>query len=219
MVALLGEARIRGILINLLYMKRSLLVSRNHDRLNRSLVQVMLDVATQHISRHQDLEFLVQSFRNRETDLELHGGLAKPSWIPDCWLKDTLHGLPYGSTGDHMYSHCNLRPIDISTMRLNVRGIKMDKSRELFYLEPNSGGITVMQSWTSPLVQHLQTYMTDNTADLPPHILRILSRKWEFGEASHEDFKSGFDYLQQLSKNTELAKCIFSDRDNVLLPN
>ncbi|KAH4957025.1 hypothetical protein HBI82_203450 [Parastagonospora nodorum] len=236
MFAFHGEARQRYKLIHLLHDKEGLLVSREHDRFyaimhlakdyrdgdlavdyTKSLEQVMVDVATHHISRHQDLEFLLQSFPPIEDYLDSCEGLARPSWIPNCWLgrKDT--GAVIASRG-MIYSQCSHKSIDMSTMRLSVRGIKIDRLRKLFKSEQIFREMTVVQFWASALGQHLQPYMSDNAAGLPHDIYYTLSSYWLLEDFDHEFLKAALAYLYELNQVAELTNINIVEGNQALLP-
>jgi hypothetical protein len=235
MFALHGEARQRFKLIHLLYTKQSLLVSREHDRFyaimhlakdyrdgdlavdfSKSLEQVMLDVATHHISRHHDLEFLLHSSHPSEEYSDSCEGLACPSWIPNCWLGRADEGLVTAST-KMIHSQCSHKSIDMSTMHLSVRGIKIDRLRKIFKFELNCWGMNVAQFWASALGQHLQPYMSDNAAGLPHDIYGTISSLWRLKHFDHESLKAALAYLYELNQVAELTDTNILEEKQTLL--
>ncbi|KAH4478212.1 hypothetical protein HBH89_253230 [Parastagonospora nodorum] len=236
MFAFHGEARQRYKLIHLLYIKKGLLVSREHDRFyaimhlakdyrdgdlavdyTKSLEQVILDVAAHHVSRHHDLEFLLHSFQSNEERLDSCEGFARPSWIPNSWLGGNNVGTV--TVGMEMiHSQCSHKSIDMSTMRLSVRGVKIDRLRKLFKSEQIFRGMTVVQFWASAFGQHLQSYMSDNAAGLPHDIYcTISSYRWlkDFG---HESLKAALAYLYELNQVAELTNLNIFEGNQALLP-
>ncbi|KAH4151203.1 hypothetical protein HBH43_241850 [Parastagonospora nodorum] len=237
MFAFHGEARKRYNLIHLLDDKKGLLVSREHDRFyaimhlakdyrdgdiavdfSKSLEQVMLDIATHHISRHHDLEFLLKSFQPNEKYSDSREGLAHPSWIPNSWLgKDNIGIVTAGRK--RIYSQCSHKSIDMSTMRLSVRGIKIDRLRKLFKSEDhNFPRMTVVRFWASALGQHLQPYMSDNAAGLPHDIYCTISSHWVLKDFDHESLKAALAYLYELNQVAELTNLNIFEGQEALLP-
>jgi len=238
MFALHGEARVQNILIDLLYHNCNLLLSRDHDRLyaimhlaqnyqdgdiavdyTNSLKQVMLDVATHHISRHENLAFLLYKYQSSEDDLGYTKGLAWPSWISGFWFNGGRHSASSDFRNkDRIYSKCGLSPLDGRTMRLRVRGARIDLLRQVFDLERGFDKITVMQFWTSTLGRHLQPYMPENAASLPSELYQTMGSHFWAKSASHECLKGALAYLHKLSQVAEFANLIILADDTALLP-
>ncbi|KAH3941633.1 hypothetical protein HBI81_195150 [Parastagonospora nodorum] len=237
MFAFHGEARQRYKLIHLLHTKEGLLVSRGHDRFyaimhlaqdyrdgdlavdySKSLEQVMLDIATHHISRHHDLEFLLNSFQPNEVYSDSCEGLARPSWIPNSWVGGDDLGTETANRG-MIYSQCSHKSIDMSTMRLSVRGIKIDRLRKLFKFEDHSfSRMTVVRFWASALGQHLQPYMSDNAAGLPHDIYCTISSYRRLKDFDHESLKAALAYLYELNQVAELTNLNIFEGQEALLP-
>lgn len=228
MFALHGKRRKRYILIDVLYNKCELLVSRRHDRFyavmhlaqdyqdgdisvdyNRGLNQVMLDVANHHIRKHQDLAFLLQSHRTFGYE---------PSWIPDCWLGNTPGVVPSAGGGIQILSQCSLRTMNMNSTRLTVRGIKIDKLLQIFSSQHSATNLTAALFWASPLGRYLQPYMCNNAAGLPAEVFRTISDNTNFSKYCQEGFEICFAYLHTLSQDAKLAEYILVDDEAAALP-
>ncbi|CAN9465904.1 unnamed protein product [Alternaria alternata] len=203
----------------------------------RLWIQVMLDAADHHIRRHRNLRFLDYSFHADfdETGYPEHNlGCSFPTWIPRTWLAYNQYGLPIPSsrkdrgheitvgeqldddeagsdrisaTDQELFTTCAPDSVDITNMRLRVRGMKVGEIRTVLSLpiRNNSDGMTVAQFWSSGVGQHIGSYLCHEERQVPLGMVRALSNPWPNENFNYEDAVFGLRWLYDCSTKPDLA--------------
>jgi hypothetical protein len=236
MFAVRGEHKRSKKLIHLLHESRPLQVSKKPDRLyalmhlaedyeeGRIIADytkpdecIMADAAAYHVNQHQNLEFLIDSFRDDagmtadpRADVTPH-----PTWIPNSWLGTPSHDgrrvnlkAIYGSevAKDQrlQYTRCSPHSVHAGSLRLCVRGAKVGWVRQRL-LKERFGLMTVAQFWGSSLGEHIQLSLCNPDTDLPLGFFRAMQ---DGIPSSYDDecVRAGFSYLLDISKTPEHAK-------------
>ncbi|RYN20117.1 hypothetical protein AA0112_g10859 [Alternaria arborescens] len=206
---------------------------------NKTASQVMLDAADHHIRRHHNLRFLDQSFRVDfdETGYPEHNSECSfPIWIPPRWLgsapygaailssqKDRRHKITIreqldddedssdeiSATDHELFTTCAPDSVDITHMRLRVRGMKVGEVQTVLSVpledDDDVSGMTVAQFWSSSLGQHIGSYFYPEEGQIPLGMARALGIWWPNEKFNYEDAVSGLKWFYDCSTRPDLA--------------
>jgi len=195
---------LRGFLItNLLDLCNSLHASNSLDRVfaimhlaedykkgditidyGKTMVELMLEIAALHVSRHRNLSFLEHSIFDSRRSAVCDDWKRMPTWIPRTWggLGDTKNVTrePLWRSRHHS---CSLQSVDLVQKQLYARGIRIDNVQENFAPACGSSS-TPLEFWSSPLGTHLQDLFGTG---VPPDLLDLLSEN----DHEHNELASG----------------------------
>ncbi|KAB2098699.1 hypothetical protein AG0111_0g12998 [Alternaria gaisen] len=204
---------------------------------NKTASQVMLDAADHHIRRHRNLRFLDDSYRSDSDKighLEHNLGCSFPTWIPRRWLGSYPYGASIRSsqksrghkitireqldddedssdkifaTDDELFTACAPDSVDMTHMRLLVRGMKVGEVQTVLSLPliNDFDGMTVAQFWSSRLGQHIGSYFCREERQISLGMIRALSVAWPNGNFDYEDAVSGLKWFYDCSTRPDLA--------------
>jgi len=235
MFAVHGDRRNRYLLLDILLRSSYMGVSKDHDRLyalmhlakdyeegriiakyNKTIEQVMADAAAYHISQHQNLDFLVVSFRHNET--------SNPTWIPEGWMGRDPEGIALLWDADHMSEHfehtqCSLESVNMRNLRLCIRGMKVGSVRQCIGsdIATSVADMTVAAFWKSPLGEYILPYLRDADTGLPREFSRAICGGILGLSHDHESIQAGLSYLWEIGKIPEQASRVLRyGGDNML---
>ncbi|CAN9406321.1 unnamed protein product [Alternaria sp. RS040] len=106
-----------------------------------------------------------------------------------------------------LFTTCTPDSVDITNMRLRVRGMKVGEVQTVLSLPLESGndGMTVAQFWSSSLGQHIGSYFCLEERQIPLGMVRALSVAWPNGNFNYEDAVSGLKWFYDCSTKPDLA--------------
>ncbi|OAG15143.1 hypothetical protein CC77DRAFT_1044284 [Alternaria alternata] len=194
---------------------------------NKTASQIMLDAADHHIRLHRNIRFLDRSFRSdfdKIGYLEHNSECSFPTWVPRRWLGSNPYGQPMGSAQESrghpheaavneqldkkkLFTTCAPDSVDMTHMRLRVRGMKVGEIRTVLSLpiQRVADGMTVAQFWSSSLGQHIGSYLCREERQIPLGIVQALSRRWPNENFNYEDAVSGLMWFYDCSTRPDLA--------------
>jgi hypothetical protein len=109
---------------------------------------------------------------------------------------------------DHeLFTTCAPDSVDMTHMRLRVRGMKVGEIRTVLSLpiQSNFDGMTVAQFWSSGLGQHIGSYICREERQIPLGMVRALARRWPRKDFNYEDSVFGLKWFYDCSTRTDLA--------------
>ncbi|CAN9395397.1 unnamed protein product [Alternaria alternata] len=106
-----------------------------------------------------------------------------------------------------LFTTCAPDSVDITNMRLRVRGMKVGEIRTVLSLpiRNNSDGMTVAQFWSSGVGQHIGSYLCHEERQVPLGMVRALSNPWPNENFNYEDAVFGLRWLYDCSTKPDLA--------------
>jgi hypothetical protein len=106
-----------------------------------------------------------------------------------------------------LFTTCAPDSVDITNMRLRVRGMKVGEVQTVLSLplERGTDGMTVAQFWSSSLGQHIGSYFCLEERQILLGMVRALSVAWPNGNFNHEDAVSGLKWFYDCSTRPDLA--------------
>ena len=176
---------------------------------SKTVEQAMADAATYHISQHQNLDFLLMSFRHNET--------SNPTWIPEGWMGHNPEGMALlwdaGQESEHFeHTECSLESVDTRNLRLCIRGMKVGSVRQCIVSDVNTpvAEMTLAEFWKSSLGEYILPYLGDTDTGLPRDFSRAI-RGGNLGRGhDHESIQAGLSYLWELGRNPEQASRVLN---------
>ncbi|RYN19425.1 hypothetical protein AA0115_g10770 [Alternaria tenuissima] len=206
---------------------------------NKTASQVMLDAADHHIRLHRNLRFLDDSSRSDFDEIgypEHNSECSFPTWIPRDWLGSIPYGSRIGSsqksrgheitireqldddedsfdkifaTDNELFTTCATDSVDMTHMRLRVRGMKVGEVQTVLSSSLDGvgsfDGLTVAQFWSSRLGQHIGSYFCREERQIPLGMVRALSFSWPNENFNYEDAVSGLRWFYDCSTKPDLA--------------
>ncbi|KAF2821092.1 hypothetical protein CC86DRAFT_470856 [Ophiobolus disseminans] len=186
-------------------------------------VKVMLQAAIHHITCHQNLEFLDQSFLKDSTATthERYNLALKPTWIPNAW-----YGIDLGASEDLYVNSrnpahedsphsCSPHSVDIETLQLCVRGVKIDIVQCL-YGHGEYPTTSVSQFWSSSLGMYLQDVLDANWTEMRLDICKAIVTPYNI---LPWDVRTALIHFHELSQDSSFAECIIGDGFAGIVPH
>jgi len=175
----------------------------------------MLEVATHHITRHRDLDFLLQGFlegTNEASVQNSHDCKPMPTWIPKAWCGRDINDTARLYTVKAVLTHnCSEHCIDMEKMQLRARGVKVDTVQH-HYAFHNPWLSTVSQFWLSPVGAYLQTHSSTNWSNLPHDLFRALTSEPIARDLHYEEVTLALSRFFELHQDPTLAECVIGYR-------
>lgn len=115
----------------------------------------------------------------------------------------SLTNLPH----NELFTTCASDSVDMTNMRLRVRGMKVGEVQTVLSLPLINGsdGMTVAQFWSSSLGQHIGSYFCNEERQIPLGMVRALSFSWPNENFNYEDAVSGLRWFYDCSTKPDLA--------------
>lgn len=113
--------------------------------------------------------------------------------------------------GQVLFTSCTPDAVDMTHMRLRIRGMKVGEVQTVLSLPPDEtgdddwDGMTVAQFWSSSLGQHIGSYFCNEERQIPLGMVRALSHPWLNEYFSYEDAVFGFKRFYDCSTKPDLA--------------
>jgi hypothetical protein len=106
-----------------------------------------------------------------------------------------------------LFTTCAPDSVDMTHMRLRVRGMKVGEIRTVLSLpiQSNSDGMTVAQFWSSSLGQHIGSYICREERQIPLTMIRALVYRWRSADFKYEDAVFGLKWFYDCSTRPDLA--------------
>jgi hypothetical protein len=111
----------------------------------------------------------------------------------NAYASDYLHDI-----SEDLFNSCSPYCVDVEKMRLRVHGMKVDKVQSLLTSLSDIEALSVTNSWSSSLVQHLKSYMSGAGLELPLQIVRAMADTWPADKYSYEDSMNTFAHLFEI---------------------
>jgi len=108
---------------------------------------------------------------------------------------------------NELFTTCASDSVDMTNMRLRVRGMKVGEVQTVLSLPLESGndGMTVAQFWSSRLAQHIGSYFCREERQIPLGMVRALSVAWPNENFNYEDAVFGLKWFYDCSTKPGLA--------------
>lgn len=110
---------------------------------------------------------------------------------------------------NELFTTCATDSVDMTHMRLRVRGTKVGEVQTVLSLSLDGvgslDGMTVAQFWSSSLGQHIGSYFCLEERQLPLEMVRALVDPWFKKDFDYEDAVLGFRWFYDCSTKPELA--------------
>ena len=108
---------------------------------------------------------------------------------------------------NELFTTCATDSVDMTHMRLRVRGMKVGEVQTVLSLPLERGidGMTVAQFWSSSLGQHIGSYFCREERQIPLGMVRALSFSWPNENFNYEDAVSGLRWFYDCSTKPDLA--------------
>jgi hypothetical protein len=108
---------------------------------------------------------------------------------------------------DELFTTCASDSVDMTNMRLRVRGMKVGEVQTVLSLPLESGndGMTVAQFWSSRLGQHIGSYFCREERQIPLGMVRALNNLWTNRDFNYEDAVFGLKWFYDCSTKPDLA--------------
>jgi hypothetical protein len=107
-----------------------------------------------------------------------------------------------------LFTTCTPDSIDMTHMRLCVRGMKVGEIRTVLSMPlvgDNGNGMTVKTFWSSGVGQHIRSYFRSEGRQIPLGMVRALVDPWPNEDFNHEDAVSGLMWFYDHSTKPDLA--------------
>lgn len=110
---------------------------------------------------------------------------------------------------NELFTTCATDSVDMTHMRLRVRGMKVGEVQTVLSL-PFDGvgsfdGMTVAQFWSSSLGQHIGSYFCHEERQIPPEMVRALRNPRSKKDFDYEDAIFGLKWFYDCSTKPDLA--------------
>lgn len=110
-------------------------------------------------------------------------------------------------SADHgiFYRKCAPHSVDMETMQLRVRGMKIDNVQKLFPWSSKLHAMTLEEFWLSTFGEHIQPHLSGEGPEMHLEILQAFVYPWSIKAYSYEDAVTVFAHLHEISRHPESA--------------